>query len=79
MKPKIVLSFTALVLLGLFLLGCGSSFGTKRKAQINPSFIIKPGEPIAIMPFETESALSNLGGQVSDEVIVNLLEYSPRL
>lgn len=43
-------------------------------AGINLSAYIKPGEPLAIMPFETESALSNLGGLVSDEITVNLLE-----
>jgi len=64
---------------GFALLGCGSSMGSKRQEQVKPVFLIKPGEPIAIMPFETESALSNLGGQVSDEVIVNLLEHSPKM
>jgi TolB-like protein len=49
------------------------------KDQIAPAFTIKPNEPIAVMPFETESALSNLGGQVSDEVIVNLLEHAPHM
>ncbi|MEW6702050.1 MAG: hypothetical protein AB1298_04965, partial [Bacteroidota bacterium] len=43
-------------------------------AGIDLSTYIKPDEPLAIMPFETESALSNLGGLVSDEVTANLLE-----
>lgn len=66
------------VLLALALASCGvTTLSTKRTEQPLPSSIMKPNEPIAIMPFETESALSNLGGQVSDEVIVNLLEHSP--
>lgn len=76
---KTIINITGSVLLGVFLVGCGSSLETKKKEQINPSFIIKADEPIAIMPFETENALSNLGGQVSDEVIVNLLEHSPQM
>lgn len=76
---KTIISVTLSALLMMFLFGCGTSLGTKRIEQINPSFIIKPGEPIAIMPFETESALSNLGGQVSDEVIVHLLEHAPQI
>lgn len=77
MKTIIYLS---MVLLGVLILnGCGTTSTTKRLAQISPSTIIKPGEPIAIMPFETENALSNLGGQVSDEVIVGLLENSPKM
>jgi len=31
------------------------------------------------MPYETEGALSNLGGQVSDAVIVNRLEHAPKI
>ena len=68
------------VLLALALASCGvTTPSTRRTEQPLPSSIIKPNEPIAIMPFESESALSNLGGQVSDEVIVNLLEHSPGL
>jgi TolB-like protein len=67
------------VFMALSFLSCASSISTKYREQISPAFIVKPGEPIAIMPFETESALSNLGGQVSDEVIVNLLEYKSDL
>lgn len=66
------------ILFTLMLVSCGATtLSTKRTEQPLPSSIMKPNEPIAIMPFETESALSNLGGQVSDEVIVNLLEHSP--
>lgn len=61
------------------LVGCGTSLSSKRQEQVNPSLLMEPGESIAIMPFKTESALSNLGGQVSDEVIVNLLEHSPMM
>jgi TolB-like protein len=65
--------------LSLAFLGCGASFTTKKVEQPSPVVFIKPNEPIAIMPFETESVLSNLGGQVSDEVIVNLLEHNPQI
>lgn len=65
-------------LFGMTLVGCSSTMA-KRQEQIKPAFTIQPNEPIAIMPFETENALSNLGGQVSDEVIVNLLEHAPDL
>lgn len=76
MKPTVTIT----LFLGLILVGCSTTgLSTRKKEQPSPSFIIKPNEPIAIMPFETENALSNLGGQVSDEVIVNLLEYAPDL
>ncbi len=42
--------------------------------SINLANYIKQGEPLAIMPFETDNALSNLGSLVSDEVTANLLE-----
>jgi TolB-like protein len=75
---KTIMNIALVVLLTLALAGCGMTTpSTRRTEQPLPSSIIKPNEPIAIMPFETESALSNLGGQVSDEVIVNLLEHSP--
>ncbi|HLA69160.1 MAG TPA: hypothetical protein VJN65_05610 [Bacteroidota bacterium] len=77
MKTIIYLSTVFLAM--FFLTGCGTGSVTKRTVQISPSVIIKPGEAIAIMPFETESVLSNLGGQVSDEVIVNLLEHSAHM
>ncbi|MEK6569724.1 MAG: hypothetical protein AABZ61_00015 [Bacteroidota bacterium] len=66
-------------LMGVIVSGCGSSLVTKKVEQVRPAFIIKSNEPIAIMPFETESALSNFGGQLSDEIIVNILEHAPRL
>lgn len=70
----------SLCLIGvLTLIGCSSSDAVRRTEHLHPRNIIKPGEPVAVMPFETESALSNLGGQVSDEVIVNLLEYAPEM
>ena len=75
---KRIVNISLVSLLGLVTAGCGlSSPSTKKIEQPLPAAIIKPNEPIAVMPFETESALSNLGGQVSDEVIVNLLEHSP--
>jgi TolB-like protein len=66
------------MLVAAFFPGCGST-SPHRTEQIKPAVLIKPDESIAIMPFETESALSNLGGQVSDEVIVQLLEHSPKM
>lgn len=76
MKTVIIIGLIFLV--ALTMLGCVSSQAIKRE-QTLPAFIIKSNEPIAVMPFETESALSNLGAQVSDEVIVNLLQYRPEL
>ncbi|MDZ7362994.1 MAG: hypothetical protein ONB46_20080 [candidate division KSB1 bacterium] len=58
--------------------GCGSSRAIKQPPKL-PAYLIQPHEPIAVMPFETESVLSNLGAMVSDEVIVNLLQYRPEL
>lgn len=75
---KTIISSGLAFLLGMTITGCASRHAVK-KEQTSPAFIIKSNEPIAIMPFETESALSNLGGQLSDEVIVNLLEHAPDL
>lgn len=61
------------------IMGCSPAFVSRGDELSRPAFIIKPNEPIAIMPFETESALSNLGGQLADELIVNLFENAPRL
>ncbi len=74
----------AVVTIGLFFFaaltmsGCGSSRAVKQAPTL-PAYLIKSNETIAVMPFETESALSNLGAQVSGEVIVNLLHYRPEL
>lgn len=76
---KTIIIMGVVILLGMSLISCGSTLATKKIDQIKPAFIIQPNEPIAVMPFETESTLSNLGGQVSDEVIVNLLEHAPDL
>jgi len=76
MKTAVNIGLTVLLALALASYGM-TTLSTRRTEQPLPSSIMKPNEPIAIMPFETESALSNLGGQVSDEVIVNLLEHSP--
>ena len=76
---KLILKATVLILAGLAAAGCVSGGISRKTDQPLPANTIKINEPIAIMPFETESALSNLGGQVSDEVIVNLLEHSPRM
>ncbi|MEW6061137.1 MAG: hypothetical protein AB1600_04260 [Bacteroidota bacterium] len=67
------------ILLMVIVAGCITTTASRNTDTASPSFFIKPNEPIAIMPFETESALSNLGGQVSDEVIVNLFEHAPNL
>jgi len=69
----------ALALSGTIITGCGSSLQQRASEPAKPTFIVQAREPIAIMPFETESALSNLGGQLSDEVIVNLLQHAPEL
>ncbi len=76
---KTIIVTGAVILLGMAFAGCGSTRVTKKIEQIKPAFIIKPNESIAIMPFQAESVLSNLGSQVSDEVIVNLLEHVPDL
>lgn len=76
MKAKTIIG--GLVAVAMLLVGCGAG-ARAVKEQVKPAFIIKSNEPIAVMPFETESALSNLGGQVSDEVIVNLLEHVPAM
>jgi len=68
-----------LISLAAIMAGCISTTAARKANVVNPSTIIKPNEPLAVMPFEAESALSNLGGQVSDEVIVNLMEYQSNL
>lgn len=76
---KKLIKFGVVLLTGVAFISCGSSIVNKKVEQVKPAFTIKPGEPIAIMPFETESALSNLGGQVSDEIVVYLLENAPKM
>ena len=77
---KTIIKESFVVLLALAIAGCSASqYATNKKERPVPAAIIKPNEPLAVMPFETESALSNLGGQVSDEVIVNLIEHAPDL
>lgn len=59
----------------LLLAGCTRySIRTTTEKQALPVDFIRPGSKIAILPFETESALSNLGTQVSDEITVFFLE-----
>jgi TolB-like protein len=63
------------LIFAIILNGCSAlKIRSNSSGGVNLSSYIKPGEPIAIMPFETESALSNLGGLVSDEITTNLLE-----
>ncbi len=76
---KTISQTISVFVLALAFVGCSTSIATKKKERPSPVVIIRPNEPIAIMPFETENALSNLGGQVSDEVIVYLLEHAPQL
>jgi hypothetical protein len=71
MKSLVTIGF--FVLAELAMSSCGARRAIK-KEQTPPAYLIMPNEAIAVMPFETESALSNLGAQVSDEVIVHLLE-----
>ncbi len=78
MKRTIIIIGAAIVLVIMFA-GCGATRIQKKGEPIKPALIIKPNESIAIMPFQSESVLSNLGSQVSDEVIVNLLEHTPDL
>jgi len=68
-----------LMLASISLTSCSVSNVNKRDFSSSLSSIIKPGEPIAIMPFESENALSNLGGLISDEVTANLLENVPKI
>lgn len=58
----------------LLLAGCTRYSIRTNDRQPLPVTFIKPGAKIAILPFETESALSNLGTQVSDELTAFLLE-----
>ncbi len=74
---KWIWSLIPLFILATMFVGCSGSESAGREEQTMPAFFMKPTEPIAVMPFETENALSNLGTQLSDEVIVNLLEHSP--
>lgn len=76
---KTLVTSSLLTLLALALAGCVSAGVSRKTGQNLPALIMKPNEPLAVMPFETENAFSNLGGQVSDEVIVVLLEHRPDL
>ena len=72
--------FILLLLTIIFLTSCSASKIKKSSdSNINLSSIIKPNEPLAIMPFESQDALSNLGSLISDEVAVNLLENVPEM
>jgi len=68
-----------LILTSVSLISCSVSYVNKRDLSFDLISIIKPGEPIAIMPFESENALSNLGGLISDEVTTNLIENVPNI
>ncbi len=67
MKALIVTGTT--ILLVMAFAGCGSTRVTKKVEPIKPALIIKPNESIAIMPFQAESTLSNLGSQVSTKLL----------
>ena len=71
--------FISVAMLASLVIGCSPVLVDRAEVRTRPAFIIKPGEPIAIMPFETESVLSNLGSQLSDEIIVELFENAPQL
>ena len=71
--------FVSVVALAAVAIGCSPALVNRTEVRTRPAVIIKPGEPIAIMPFETESVLSNLGSQLSDEIIVELFENAPQL
>ncbi|MBL7961883.1 hypothetical protein JNL27_16745, partial [bacterium] len=73
------INFVIVAALAFLFMGC--SHLTIKQVNIRPlpAQIIKPNEPIAVMPFEAESAFSNLGSQLSDEIIVELFENAPQL
>ncbi len=58
---------------------CSPVHIVERGTSKRPNALVQAGEPIAVMPFETESVWSNLGSQLSDELVVNLLEHAPHL
>lgn len=77
MKIVSVLLFTG-ILSGAFI-GCGTQQAAKSGEMGAFKLALKPGVPIAVMPFETENALSNLGSHLSDEIIAELVERFPNL
>lgn len=66
-----------LVLMSISFSSCAVSNVKITRQSFKLSSIIKPGESLAIMPFESQDALSNLGGLLSDEVTANLIENVP--
>lgn len=74
-RYEFIIAMLSALIFATILNGC-SALRIKNNSSggVNLSSYVKPSEPIAIMPFETESALSNLGGLVSDEITTNLLE-----
>lgn len=79
MKFAFATLLISLFLTCIFLVSCSGLKVKRSDLGLTLSSIIKPGEPIAIMPFESENALSNLGGLISDEVTANLLENVPNI
>jgi TolB-like protein len=78
-KYFLTMKIIFLILASISLISCSVSYVNKRDTSFSLSSIIRPGDPIAIMPFESENALSNLGGLISDEVTANLLENVPNI
>jgi len=78
MRSRIIIA-TILSPAIFLLVGCASSGGSNSAKEFSPRIYFESGETISIMPFETESALSNLGGQLSDEVTAELLAIDPKL
>lgn len=76
---KTIISVPVTTIITIMLVGCASSIPSRARDRIRPATVIKQNESIAIMPFENENALSNLGALLSDEVIVNLLENVPTM
>lgn len=75
---NLFLEVLVISLSGISLTSCSfSNVNKSSDPRFNLSSIIKPGESLAIMPFESENALSNLGGLISDEVTANLVENAP--
>ena len=77
LRLRRIIGLVLLLLVSITLTSCSIYNVNKRDSSFSPYSIIKPGDPIAIMPFESQDALSNLGGLLADEVTANLIENVP--
>lgn len=62
---------------GLVVAGCGTTSNMRDLPK--PADFMQRDERIAIVPFEVQEVLSNLGAQLSDEVTINILKHAPDL